>query len=138
MKRISRLIREPWFINFLQIVGYVLAVACGLLAALGGIPNIITFQLGTFLSVVVGSVLAAAGAAGAFSVIKGYWGLEQVALWAQGLGYLALLIPTFAYALAPGRTNSTLWLIVALEVQAITATAIRYRRIDWAYLDPTK
>ena len=138
MTRIARFIREPWFINLLQIVGYALAAVCGLLAALGGIPNIVTFQLGNFLAIVVGSMLTSAGAVGAYSVIKGYWGLEQAALWIIGIGYVGLLIPTVAYALAPGRTNSTLWLIVALEVQAITATIIRYRRIDWAYLDPAK
>jgi len=137
MSRIAGYLREPWFINFLQIVGYVLAVGCGLLAALGGLPNIITGQIGPVLSVVVGGVMVASGSVGAWSVYKGWWGLEQVVLWTTGLGYLGLLIPTFAYAIMPGR-SSTLWLIVALEVQAILAVMIRYRRIDWAYLDPAK
>jgi hypothetical protein len=138
MRRLTYFIREPWFINLLQVIGYILGVGCGLLAALGGVPNIVTFQLGTFLAVVVGSVLVLAGILGSYSLVRGYWGLEQVALWAFGIGYVALLIPTVAYAVSPSRSNSTLWLIVALEIQAIIATMIRYRRVDWAYLDPAK
>lgn len=137
MSKLSAYFREPWFINFLQVVGYTLAVICGLLAALGGLPNIVTGQIGPALSVIVGSMLVVGGVLGSYSVWRGYWGLEQFALWVTGLGYGALLIPTFAYAVMPHR-SSTLWLIVALEVQAIIAVMIRYRRIDWAYLDPTK
>jgi len=137
MRRLTHFIREPWFINLLQVIGYGLGVGCGLLAALGGLSNLITFQLGTFLAITVGLLLVLAGALGSFSLVKGYWGLEQVALWGFGLGYAALLIPTFAYAVIPGR-SSTLWLIVAPEVQAILATMIRYRHVDWAYLDPAK
>jgi hypothetical protein len=138
MRRLTYFIREPWFINLLQVIGYGLGIACGLLAALGGIPNIVTFQLGPFLAVTVGTVLTLAGILGSYSLVRGYWGLEQVALWGFGIGYVALLIPTFAYAVNPGRSTSTIWLIVALEIQAILATMIRYRRVDWAYLDPAK
>jgi hypothetical protein len=138
MRRLTHFIREPWFINLLQVIGYILGIACGLLSALGGLPNIVTFQLGSFLAVTVGSVLTIAGLLASYSLIKGYWGLEQAALWAFGVGYVALLIPTVVYAVSPARNSATLWLIVALEIQAIIATMIRYRRIDWAYLDPAK
>jgi len=138
MSRLSHYFKAPWFINFLQVVGYTLAVGCGLLAALGGLPNIVTGQIGPVLSVIVGCLLMIGGLTGAWSVWRGLWGLEQVAIWITALGYIALLIPTFAFAVIPGRTTSTIWLIVALEVQAILSSAIRYRRIDWAYLDPAK
>jgi Uncharacterized protein conserved in bacteria len=139
MSRLSRYFHEPWFINMLHIVGYTLAVGCGLLAAMGGIPNIITGQIGPVLSVVVGVLLVWGGLTGAWSVWRGLWGLEQIAIWIIGIGYVALLVPTLAFAVLPGKSvTSTIWLIVALEVQAILASAIRYRRIDWAYLDPAK
>jgi hypothetical protein len=131
--------KEPAFINFLQIVGYGLAVVCGLLAATNGLPNIITFQLGSVLSVVVGSMLVGGGIIGAWAVYQGLWALERIAIWITGLGYGALLIPTLGYALTPGKsTTSTIWLIVALEIAAIIDSMKRYRRIDWAYLDPAK
>ena len=112
---------------------------CGLLAGLGGLPNIITFQIGSVLSVIVGSMLVVGGIIGGYSVYRGLWGLERVAIWITGVGYAALLVPTLAFALIPGKAvTSTIWLIVALEVAAIVDAMKRYRRIDWAYLDPSK
>ena len=131
--------KEPAFINLLQVVGYAIAVLCGLLAALGGLPNIITHQLGAVLSIIVGALLALGGTIGAFSVYRGIWGLERIAIWITCIGYVALLVPTLAFAVIPGKAvTSTIWLIVALEVAAIIDSMKRYRRIDWAYLDPSK
>jgi len=130
--------KEPAFINFLQVVGYSMAVICGLLSMLGGVPNIITLQLGAVLSVIVGSMLVSGGLIGSFAVCRGLWWIERVALWITGLGYVALLIPTLAYAANGRTTTSTIWLIVALEITCIIDAFKRYRRIDWAYLDPSK
>jgi len=139
MSRLSRYFHEPWFQNFLQTLGYALAVICGLLAALGGIPNIITGQIGPVMSVLVGCLLILGGMIGAYSVYRGIWGVERIALWITGIGYAALLVPTLAFAIIPGKSvTSTIWLIVALEVAAIIDNMKRYRRIDWAYLDPAK
>lgn len=130
--------KEPWFINFLQFLGYVLAVFCGLLAASGGIPNIITFQIGPVLSVVVGTLLIVGGVVGAYSVWRGIWILEQITLWITGIGYAALLVPTFIFAVTGKANNGSIWLVVALEIGCIIDNMKRYRRIDWAYLDPSK
>jgi hypothetical protein len=138
MSAISRFVREPAFINSLQIVGYAIAATAGMLASLGGLPNIINGQIGPVLSVIVGAILVLGGFVGAWAVISGQWGLERIALWITGLGYMALFVPTLFFAFTPGRTTSTIWLIVALEAAAIIDNMKRYRRIDWAYLDPAK
>ena len=138
MSLIARFVREPAFINALQIAGYAIAATAGLLSSLGGLPNIVTGQIGPILAVSVGAALVAGGFTGSWAVISGAWWLERVALWITGVGYTALLIPTLFFAFQPGRTTSTIWLIVALEVAAIIDTMKRYRRIDWAYLNPAK
>lgn len=133
-----RWFKEPWFINFLQFLGYVLAVGCGLLAATGGLPNIITFQIGHVLAAIVGCLLVIGGVVGAYAVWRGIWILEQIVLWITGIGYMALLVPTFIYAVTGKASTPTIWLIVALEIACIIDNMKRYRRIDWAYLDPAK
>lgn len=138
MSLISRVVREPAFINALQIAGYTIAATAGLLSSLGGLPNIVTGQIGPMLAVTVGTVLVVGGFTGSWAVISGAWWLERVALWVTGVGYTALLVPTLWFAFTPGRTTSTIWLIVALEVAAIIDNMKRYRRIDWAYLNPAK
>jgi hypothetical protein len=138
MTKIFGYFKEPAFINALQALGYLLAVVCGLLAALGGIPTIITFQLGAVLSVIVGSMLVFGGSLGFFAVFKGLWWVERVVLWIIGLGYVALILPTLEYAIQGKASNSTIWLIAALEFASLIDCVKRYRRIDWAYLDPAK
>lgn len=138
MSLISRVVREPAFINALQIIGYAIAATAGLLAALGGLPSIVTGQIGPTLAVTVGAVLVVGGLVGAWAVISGAWWLERLALWVTGIGYVALAVPTLFFAFTPGRANSTIWLIVALEAAAIIDNMKRYRRIDWAYLDPAR
>ena len=138
MTFIRRFVREPAFINALQISSYMFAIACGLLAATGGMPTIVTGQIGPVLSVTVGTVLIISGAAGASSVLAGIWWVERNALVLGIIGYCALLVPTLYFAFSGRAANSTIWLIVLLELQAIIASAIRYRRIDWAYLNPAK
>ena len=138
MSLLSRVVREPAFINALQITGYAIAALCGILSATGGIPNIVTGQIGPTLAVIVGGILVVGGFTGAWAVISGIWWLERVVLWVTGIGYAALLVPTLFFAFQPGRSTSTIWLIVALEVVAILDNMKRYRRIDWAYLNPAK
>jgi hypothetical protein len=136
--RVSSWIREPRIINAVQLLAYSIAGVAGLLAALGGIPTIVTGTIGPVMAVAVGTILVIGGALGAFSVIVGYWWLERVALLLSGLGYTLLLFVTVWFAVVRTPVTSTIWLIVALEVQAIGAHVVRFRRIDWAYLDPTR
>lgn len=138
MSFISRWVREPAFINALQITIYFILIACGLLASTGGIPTIVTGQIGPVMSVTVGTVMIVSGCVGACSVIGGIWWVERVGLIIGIVGYAALLVPTLYYAFSGRASNSTIWLIVLLELQAILASIIRYRRIDWAYLNPAK
>jgi hypothetical protein len=129
--------REPAVINAAQIVGNLLAAGCGLMAALGGFPTIVTGQIGPVLSVGVGSVLLFGGLLGAVTVAIGMWWLERVALLIVGLGWFLLLPATLSFAMA-GRSTGGIWLVAALLVAALCDVFKRYRRIDWAYLDPTR
>lgn len=132
-------IRQPRVINGVQIVAYMVASVAGLLAALGGIPAIVTGTIGPIMAVAVGAMLFLGGYLGVQSVVCGAWWLERIALWTTGVGYGILLFATLWFALFGGRSiTATIWLIVILEVQAICANIVRYRRIDWAYLDPTR
>ena len=138
IRRFVGYFKEPAFINALQAMCYLFAGFCGFLAASGGVPHVITFQLGSVLSVIVGGMLMVGGLLGAWAVYRGLWGVEQISIWITGLGYGALLIPTIGFALLGKAQTPTIWLIVALEFVAIIDSMKRYRRIDWAYLDPTK
>jgi hypothetical protein len=54
-----------------------------------------------------------------------------------GLGWVLLLPAALFFALA-GRGSSGIWLVVALVITALSDVFKRYRRIDWAYLDPAR
>jgi hypothetical protein len=129
--------REPAIINAAQVFTNFAAAVSGLLAALGAAPTIITGQIGPVLAVGVGGILVLGGLLGAATVLMGMWWLERVALLIVGLGWVMLLPATLGFALA-GRGTGTIWIIVALIFAAIGDVFKRYRRIDWAYLDPTK
>jgi uncharacterized membrane protein YhfC len=135
MKSLQRWIHEPWAINTAQIVGYFMAGVAGGLAALGAIPTILTANIGSVLSVAVGVTLLIGGIIGSAAVLSGHWWLERVALSICAVGWFALLPVSVYYALT-GR--STVWLIVALVIVALCDIFKRYRRIDWAYLNPAK
>jgi hypothetical protein len=130
--------KEPAFINFIQFLGYVLAGIAGFLAMIGGLPNLVTAQIGPVLSVAVGIVLVLGCILGSVAVATGHWWLERVALMVTGLGWVLLLVPTLFFAFRGTATSSTIWLILALEIRVIFDEIKRYRRIDWAYLDPAK
>jgi hypothetical protein len=131
-----QLVHEPAAINAAQVVAYLTAGAAGLLAALGGVPTLLTGTIGPVMSVAVGSVLVLGGVIGAAAVLSGHWWLERVALLIVGLGWVMLLPAALAFAVS-GK-SSAVWLIVALVVTALSDIFKRFRRIDWAYLDPTK
>jgi hypothetical protein len=129
--------REPAVINAAQIIGNILAAFCGVMAMTGGFPTLITGQIGPVLSVAVGGVLVAGGVLGSITVAIGMWWLERVALLIVGLGWVLLMPATLTFAFN-GRATGSIWLVVALLVAALCDVFKRYRRIDWAYLDPTR
>lgn len=132
-----RLLGEPFAINAAQVAGYIMAGSAGLLAAVGAAPVFLTGAVGPVLSVAVGTVLVIGGAVGAFSVLAGHWWLERIALLITGLGWLLLLPAALWFALS-GRSSSGIWLVVALVIVALSDCFKRYKRIDWAYLDPSR
>lgn len=136
MTRVLSYFRDPRFINFVQFIIYALTAFCGVLAATGSLPQIITAQIGPVLSLVVGLFLIISGSVGAFAVFGGHWWLERIGIRISWIGLGLLILVTLFFAFS--RSSSSIWLIVALEVMAIGDAIKRYRRIDWAYLDPTK
>lgn len=126
--------REPAVINGAQIIGNLAAAFTGALAAIGGVPVLITGTIGPVLAVGVGSVLFIGGTLGAITVLTGTWWLERVALLIMGLGWL-LLLPA---CMAAVMRNSAVWLVVALILTALGDVVKRYKRIEWAYLDPAR
>lgn len=136
-KVVRLLFREPAIINAAQVVGNAAAAVAGALAIMGGFPNLLTGTIGPIMAVGVGSVLVVGGVVGAFAVLAGFWWLERVALLVVGLGWVLMVPAIFAYA-ASGRAPGSIWLIVALLITALTDVFKRYRRIDWAYLDPAR
>lgn len=133
----NKFLWEPSIINAAQIVGNITAASCGVLAALGGLPNIITGTIGPVLAVGVGAILLIGGLMGAVTVVLGMWWLERVALLITGLGWVLMLPACVTYAYS-GRGTSAIWLVIALILTAISDVFKRYRRIDWAYLDPMR
>lgn len=128
-----KLIREPAVINAMQIIAYILSAVCGLIAAFGNLPFL--DSIGPILLTAVGVVLALGSIVGAFAVLTGHWWLERVALLIVGTAWVCTLPAVFDYAFNEAKTG-TIWLIVALMISTISDIFKRYRRIDWAYLDP--
>jgi hypothetical protein len=114
-----------------------MAGGAGLLAAVGSAPVFLTGSIGPLLSVLVGGVLVVGGIVGAVAVVAGHWWLERVALLVVGLGWVMLLPAALFFAVA-GRGSSGIWLVVALVITALSDVFKRYKRVDWAYLDPTR
>jgi hypothetical protein len=128
--------REPRVINAAQVVTNLAAAAAGLLAAVGGSPTLITGQIGPVLSVMVGMTLVIGGVLGSVTVLLGNWWLERVALAIVGLGWVMILPAAVGLAMT-GRSPGV-WLVIALISAALGDVFKRFRRIDWAYLDPAR
>lgn len=136
IKRAKIMFREPAVINGAQVVGNLAAAGAGLLAALGGSPTLITGAIGPVLSVGVGGLLVIGGVLGTVTVLMGNWWLERVSLLIVGLGWTLLLPACFAAIFTRG--SYAVWLVIALIFAALADIFKRYRRIDWAYLDPAR
>lgn len=125
---------EPRWITALQILTYVAAGAAGTLVVVAAFPYLFRGVLSPWLAFAVGAVLAVGGVVGAVSCLRGTWWLERVALLLVGLGWV-LLVPSVAAASLHPLVRTFIFLLI---VVAVVDCAKRYRRIDWAYLDPTK
>jgi CDP-diglyceride synthetase len=135
--KVTHVLHEPAAINAVQFLANMAAAASGLLAMLGGMPNLVTAQIGPVMSVAVGAILLVGGTLGALAVATGAWWLERISLLIVAVGWVSLLPAAISFAGRPQSTG-TIWLVVALLVVAISDIFKRYRRIDWAYLDPTR
>jgi hypothetical protein len=138
MSAIKTWLREPSAINAAQIIAYLIAAGSGLMAVIGAVlPQFMTSTIGPTVITAVGATLILGGIIGALSVARGLWWLERIALLIVGFGWAMLLPPAIFYAATRPQT-SAIWLVVALVVTALCDVFKRYRRIDWAYLDPAK
>jgi hypothetical protein len=133
------LLKEPAVLTAAQIFTNVIAMVAGILTLTGSIPYIASTAntAGPIFGVVLGSILTLGGALGTVTVLTGTWWLERVALLITGLGWVLLMPVTIAFALAPGGSAAR-WLIFLMLLTSVLDIFKRYRRIDWAYLDPTK
>lgn len=131
---IVRHLEEPSWITGFQLVSHALACAAGILVVAGAFPFLFWGVLSPWGSALVGLVLAVGGALGVGACIGGTWWLERVALLLVALGWVLLV---------PSVLAVDMWPLVKAFILLLLAVAVidvckRYRRIDWAYLDPTK
>jgi hypothetical protein len=137
IRRVFAWVREPWAINAAQIAQFTLAMFFGFMAVLGtATPTFISSTIGPKLIAAVGILWIIGGAVGTYSVARGNWGWERVALWITGIAFV-MLLPAATYYSFRGK-NPAIWIVLGLVVWALLDIFKRYRRIDWAYLDPTK
>lgn len=135
--RLGTVLHEPAAINAAQFLANLAAALSGVLAMMGGLPNLLTATIGAVMSVGVGAILFLGGTLGALAVLRGLWWLERISLLIVAVGWVSLLPAALAFAARPGA-NGSIWLVVALLFVALSDIFKRYRRIDWAYLDPTR
>jgi hypothetical protein len=132
-----RWLKQPWVITAAQITQYVVGTLGGITAVIGAAnPLFLQSTIGPVLISIVGGMLSVGCGLGAVSAIKGWWSWERIALIIVGLAFLALMPAALYFAFA--RNNPAIWVVVILVVWAICDCIKRYRRIDWAYLDPAK
>jgi len=137
VQRAVKLISEPRGINVAQVILYGIAAVAGFAAAIGALtPTFTSTTVGPWIIVAVGCFLTIGGTTGVVAVIAGLWWLECVALIITGAGWFMLVPPAVYFAAT--THNSAIWLVIALLGGVLCDVFKRYRRIDWAYLDPTR
>jgi hypothetical protein len=137
VQKAVKLISEPRGINVAQIILYTIGAVSGAAAVAGAIsPAFTSTTVGPWVIILSGCFLTVGGVTGTVAVVTGMWWLECVALVACGIGWFVLLPAAVTYALT--THNSAIWLVVALLSAVLCDAYKRYRRIDWAYLDPTR
>lgn len=130
-------IRQPWVINAIQFAQYCVGIAAGMAAVTGTAnPQFLQNTINSLLITIVGGMLIIGCLTGAISVAKGWWAWERIGLIITGLAFFALL-PAASYYSFGGKNPAT-WIVLILAFWAVGDCIKRYRRIDWAYLDPAK
>jgi hypothetical protein len=142
MWRLRHILHEPAAINAAQFLANLAAAASGLLAVVGGLPFLLTAQIGPVLAVGVGCILLVGGTLGALAVLTGAWWLERISLLIVAVGWVSVLPAVLSRAMNNNPSTNggshAIWLVVALLAVALSDIFKRYHRIDWAYLDPTR
>lgn len=133
--RILGRLNEPAVITGAQVIVYLLTATAGVLAAFGGFPNLLDSYIGAIATAVIGGTLVLGGGLGAVACFMGAWWVERVALLVCALGWVLMLPAAVSFAVDQAGSR---WLIVMLLAIACGDIFKRYRRIDWAYLDPTR
>lgn len=113
-----------------------IALIAGILTLSGSFPALIQGTVGPIIGIIVGTILAVGGVIGTGATLAGAWWLERIALQLAGLGW-GLIVPA-SVTFAMGGGSPIRWLILLLLLTCILDVFKRYRRIDWAYLDPTR
>ncbi|QGH74508.1 membrane protein [Arthrobacter phage Kuleana] len=130
---ITARLAEPAAITALQIGSHFLAACAGALVILGAFPYLFS-GISPAVAFCVGLVLMAGGVLGVGACYRGVWWVERVALVLVGLGWL-LLVPSVVAVDLHVMFKAFIFIMLAV---ALFDVGKRYRRIDWAYLDPTK
>lgn len=107
------------------------------MALIGGFPHLLTAEIGEALTALVGATLVSGGLVGAVAVVTGAWWLERVGLLLVGVGWLGVLPAAISRALTVSIPGPV-WMVVALIIIALADAFKRYKRIEWAYLDPER
>lgn len=124
---------EPAVITALQIGSHLATAAAGGLVMFGAFPYLFR-GISPLVAFSVGLVLMVGGLLGVAACWRGVWWLERVALVLVGLGWL-LLVPSVLAVHLHVMFKAFIFIMLAV---ALFDVGKRYRRIDWAYLDPTK
>lgn len=132
---ITRRLAEPAVITALQVGSYIASGAAGSLVVFGALPYLFAGAVSPWVAFVVGMILGTGSIIGAISCFKGVWWLERVALLLVGLGWILLVPSVVTVNQFPLLVKTFVLLLIVIAVFDIGK---RYRRIDWAYLDPTK
>lgn len=129
-------LEQPAALTAAQVGTNIVAAGAGVVAASGGFPHLLHGTVGPYIAVAIGAVLILGGLVGAAAVLRGLWWLERVALLTVGLGWVLMFPAAITYANDVFRGAP--WLVLLLLLIALGDVFKRYRRIDWAYLDPTR
>lgn len=136
VSQVRFMLEEPSAITGAQVVTSIVTAAAGALTLSGSIPLLVQGTVGPVLGLVIGTLLTVGGVLGSVATLSGAWWLERIGLLISGLGWTLLLPATVTFALGGGTPIR--WLIFIMLITCLGDIFKRYRRIDWAYLDPTR
>lgn len=131
-----KLLHQPRSITAFHMLAY-LVVGLGGVTALLNPPNSIQGELGPFLAYAWALGLTFGGLLGLISVPRGLWWIERPALIILGTGAVFYLITVLALQLSSTQGGNR-YPQAAILIYVLCHIAIRWLRIRYAALDPTK